>query len=124
MPVHHRLRFLTSTVALTLLLAALVLAPMWDRAIFMQALREALSRDAQLMQSLEAPADSSAGPETNVRHVVSDSAAPVGAMVGGCRLWSRPPVRHRCPRHGAGGSWIRTFSSAVDRQRFRGFVRV
>ena len=62
-----------TTVALTLLLAALVLAPMWDRAIFMQALREALSRDAQLMQSLEAPADSSAGPETNVRHDVSDS---------------------------------------------------
>src|SRR6516162_5893382 len=24
----------------------------------------------------------------------------------------------------AGGSWIRTFSSALDRQRFRGFVRV
>jgi hypothetical protein len=62
-----------TTVALTLLLAALVLAPMWDRAIFMQALREALSRDAQLMQSLQAPADSSAGPKTNVRHVVSDS---------------------------------------------------
>jgi len=54
-----------ATVALTLLLAALVLAPMWDRAIFMLALREALSRDAQLMQSLEAPADSSASPETN-----------------------------------------------------------
>jgi hypothetical protein len=48
-----------TTVALALLLAALVLAPMWDRAIFMQALREAL------MQSLEAPADSSAGAETN-----------------------------------------------------------
>ena len=62
-----------TTVALALLLAALVLAPMWDRAIFMQALREALSRDAQLMQSLEAPADSSAGPETNVRHIVSNS---------------------------------------------------
>ena len=51
-----------TTVALALLLAALVLAPMWDRAIFMQVLREALSRDAQVMQSLEAPADSSAGP--------------------------------------------------------------
>ena len=62
-----------TTVVLALLLAALVLAPMWDRAIFMRALREALSRDAQLMQSLEAPADSSAGPETNVRHVVSNS---------------------------------------------------
>ena len=39
----------------------------------MQALREALSRDAQLMQSLEAPADSSASRETNLRHVVSGS---------------------------------------------------
>ena len=27
-------------------------------------------------------------------------------------------------RLAAGGSWIRTFSSALDRQRFRGFVRV
>ena len=42
-----------TAVALTLLLAALALAPMWDRAIFMQALHEALSRDAQRMQSSE-----------------------------------------------------------------------
>jgi hypothetical protein len=46
---------------------------MWDGAIFMQALREALSRDAQLMQSLEAPADSSAAPEMGVPQAVSDS---------------------------------------------------
>jgi hypothetical protein len=62
-----------TTVALALLLAALVLAPMWDRATIMQALHEALSRGAQLMQSLDALADSTASPETSVRRVASHS---------------------------------------------------
>ena len=30
----------------------------------------------------------------------------------------------RSSSYSPGGSWIRTFSSALDRQRFRGFVRV
>jgi hypothetical protein len=50
--------WLVTTVACTLLLVALAIAPMWDRTIFMQALREALSTDPQLTQPAdEATAD-------------------------------------------------------------------
>lgn len=38
-----------TTIALTLLLAALALAPLWDPAIFMQALHQALSGDSRMM---------------------------------------------------------------------------
>ena len=47
-----------TTIATALLLATLAIAPIWDRAIFMQALRDALSGDPQLTQPVdEAPAN-------------------------------------------------------------------
>lgn len=47
-----------TAIATVLLLAALAIAPIWDGAIFTQALRDALSGDPQLMQPVdEAPAD-------------------------------------------------------------------
>jgi hypothetical protein len=47
-----------TTIATALFLVALAIAPIWDGAIFMQALRDALSGDPQLMQPLnEAPVD-------------------------------------------------------------------
>jgi hypothetical protein len=47
-----------TTIVTTLLLAALAIASVWDRAIFMQALREALSSEPQLAQPVdEATAD-------------------------------------------------------------------
>jgi hypothetical protein len=42
-----------TTIAAALLLAALAVAPVWDGAIFMQALRDALGRDPQLMQPID-----------------------------------------------------------------------
>lgn len=42
-----------TTIAVALLLAALAVAPMWDGAIFMQALRDGLGRDPQLMQPID-----------------------------------------------------------------------
>ncbi|MGA8757220.1 MAG: hypothetical protein WB611_13005 [Stellaceae bacterium] len=42
-----------TTIAAALLLAALAVAPMWDGAIFVKALRDALGRDPQLMQPIE-----------------------------------------------------------------------
>lgn len=56
----------TVTVIATLLfLAALAVAPVWDGAIFMQGLRDALSGDPQLMLTIdEVPADAPADRET------------------------------------------------------------
>jgi hypothetical protein len=46
-----------TTIATTLLFAAIAVAPIWDGAIFRQALREALSSDPELAQPIdEAPA--------------------------------------------------------------------
>ena len=46
-----------TTIATALLLAALAIAPIWDGAIFMRALRDALSGDPQLTQPIDqAPA--------------------------------------------------------------------
>jgi hypothetical protein len=48
-----------TTIATALFLVALAMTPVWDGAIFMHALRDALSGDPQLTQPLdEAPADS------------------------------------------------------------------
>jgi hypothetical protein len=50
-----------TTIATVLFLVALAIAPVWDGAIFMQALRDALSGDPQLMQPIdEVPADAPA----------------------------------------------------------------
>jgi hypothetical protein len=47
-----------TTIAAALFLAALAVAPMWDSAIFLHALRDALGRDPQLAQPIdETPAD-------------------------------------------------------------------
>jgi hypothetical protein len=51
-----------TTVALALLLGAVVLAPMWDRAVFLQALRQSLSSDPETALPLEAPVDALASP--------------------------------------------------------------
>jgi hypothetical protein len=54
-----------TTIATALFLVALAIAPIWDGAIFMQALRDALSGDPQLMQPIdEAPADTPADRES------------------------------------------------------------
>jgi hypothetical protein len=54
-----------TTIATALFLVALAIAPIWEGAIFMQALRDALSGDPQLMQPInEAPADAPADRET------------------------------------------------------------
>jgi hypothetical protein len=42
-----------TTIVTTLFFAALAVAAVWDRAIFMQAVREALSSDAQLTQPVD-----------------------------------------------------------------------
>jgi hypothetical protein len=56
-------------IAAALLLSALAVAPMWDTAIFLQALRDALARDPQLMQPIEEiPADAQGEPKS-FRHV-------------------------------------------------------
>jgi hypothetical protein len=53
-----------TTIATAIFLAALAAAPMWDSAIFLQALRDALGGDPQLTQPIdEAPAGASAGRE-------------------------------------------------------------
>ncbi len=47
-----------TTIATVVFLVTLAIAPIWDGAIFTQALRDALSGDPQLMQPVdEAPAD-------------------------------------------------------------------
>lgn len=57
-----------TTIAVALLLAALAVAPMWDGAIFMQALRDGLGRDPQLMQPIdETPADTQGKPKFSLR---------------------------------------------------------
>ncbi len=54
-----------TTIATVLFLVALAIAPVWDGAIFMQALRDALSGDPQLTQPIdEAPAAAPADRET------------------------------------------------------------
>jgi len=60
-------------------------------------------------------------------HCASLPTVPPGrarACRGNCRLFDTG--RRNVARDGlsAGAEWIRTFSSALDRQRFRGFVRV
>ncbi len=57
-----------TTIAAALLLAALAVAPVWDGAIFMQALRDALGRDPQLMQPIDkALADTQGEPKFSSR---------------------------------------------------------
>jgi hypothetical protein len=64
--------WLVTTIATVLLLAALAIAPIWDGAIFMQALRDALSGDPQLTQPIdEAPTEDPADRETP-RHSLLD----------------------------------------------------
>jgi hypothetical protein len=59
-----------TTIVAALLLAALAVAPMWDGAIFLQALRDALGRDPQLMQPIEeTPAEAQGKPKSSFRHV-------------------------------------------------------
>jgi hypothetical protein len=55
-----------TTIATALFLVALAIAPIWDGAIFVQALRDALSGDPQLMMQPidEAPADTPADRES------------------------------------------------------------
>ncbi|MGH7211712.1 MAG: hypothetical protein ACREF1_09655 [Acetobacteraceae bacterium] len=54
-----------TTIATSLLFAALAVAPMWDSAIYVQALRASLSGDPELMQPAdEAVADAPVGRET------------------------------------------------------------
>jgi hypothetical protein len=50
-----------TTIATALLSAALAVAPMWDNAIFMQGLRDALSSDPELPQMFDAGAGASVG---------------------------------------------------------------
>jgi len=55
-----------TTIATTLLLAVLAIAPIWDGATFRQALRGALSADPEMAQPIdEAPADAPAGCESS-----------------------------------------------------------
>jgi hypothetical protein len=49
--------WIVTTIATTLLFASLALAPMWDGAIFLHALRDALGQDSQLMQPIDETAD-------------------------------------------------------------------
>jgi hypothetical protein len=54
-----------TTIATVLFLVALAIAPVWDGAIYIQGLRDALSGDPQLMQPInEAPADAPAERKT------------------------------------------------------------
>jgi hypothetical protein len=54
-----------TTIATVLFLVAIAIAPVWDGAIYIQGLRDALSGDPQLMQPInKAPADASADRET------------------------------------------------------------
>jgi hypothetical protein len=54
-----------TTIATILFLVAIAIAPVWDGAIYMQGLRDALRGDPQLMPPIdEAPADASADRET------------------------------------------------------------
>jgi hypothetical protein len=56
--------WIVAMIATTLLGVALAIAPLWDRAIFMQALRDALSTDLETAQPAdEAPADPRLAPE-------------------------------------------------------------
>jgi hypothetical protein len=50
--------WLAATIAVVLLCGALALAPIWDRAIFLEALREALTTNPELLQPAdEVPVD-------------------------------------------------------------------
>ena len=54
-----------TTIATVLFLVALAIAPVWDGAIYIQGLRDALSGDPQLMQPInEAPGGAPANRET------------------------------------------------------------
>jgi hypothetical protein len=54
-----------TVIASSVLFAALALAPVWDRAIFLQGLRDALSGDPQLTEPVDAaPADAASGFDT------------------------------------------------------------
>lgn len=54
-----------TVIATSILLAALAVAPVWDSAIFLAALRDALSGDPQLTQPLDAtPADIAPGSDS------------------------------------------------------------
>lgn len=56
--------WIVAMIATTLLGVALAIAPLWDRAIFMQALRDALSTDPETAQPAdEAPAGPRLAPE-------------------------------------------------------------
>jgi hypothetical protein len=57
--------WMVTTIATVLFLVALAIAPVWDGAIYIQGLRDALSGDPQLMQPInEAPAGAPANRET------------------------------------------------------------
>ena len=63
-------------IATTLLFAVLAIAPMWDGAIFRQALRDALRADPELAQPVdEAAADAPAGCETSSPSTVTCQAS-------------------------------------------------
>jgi hypothetical protein len=50
--------WVVAVIATMLLAAALAVAPLWDRAVYMQALRDSLNTDPQMMQPVDmAPAD-------------------------------------------------------------------
>jgi len=74
-----------ATIAVVLLSGALALAPMWDRTIFLQALREALSANPDPLQPAdEAPVDAPADYETSASHLARINCLPGRGPQGDC----------------------------------------
>jgi hypothetical protein len=74
--------WVVTTIATTLLLAALALAPMWDGAIFLHALRDTLGRDSQLAPPIDESADDAPATAANSR-MPADKPRQYARAVGG-----------------------------------------